>query len=138
MYTLKSWRCSCLWFKIIILYFKIISLLQAKNSYCLIFSFCCSSHYISFVFYAARPEWAFLHKWHTSYHPRSSKYAVEFEWWIDKLAFKRPCRSTLCHWERFAVQSCQTQAMSNRNSGYRCMYNLNFLPETKCVNNWNN
>ena len=62
MYTLKSWRCSCLWFKIIILYFKIISLLQAKNSYCLIVSFRCSSHYFSFLFYPARPEWAFLHK----------------------------------------------------------------------------
>ena len=39
--------------------------------------------------------------------------------------------------ERFAVQSCQTQAMSNRNSGWRFMYNLNFVLETKCVNNWN-
>ena len=29
--------------------------------------------------------------------------------------------------ERFAVQARQTRAVSNRTSGWRCMYNLNFL-----------
>ena len=32
--------------------FAILSLHQAKHSYCRIVAFCCSSHYISFIFYA--------------------------------------------------------------------------------------
>ena len=98
IYTLKCWRCSYLKFEtcgLIILCFK--NKLSSSKTFKLLnllISLFFTLHFFC-ILYTSTSVSISSRMWYTSQHPRSSKYALKFEW-IDKLASKRLCRSSFC------------------------------------------